>query len=80
MSVFNNKTLYEKCKRELENNLNIFQNNKTDQIFNAFCSCLHFVVDKYQPLVEIKEKNRNKWVTNRLKKFLRREKMQEQND
>ena len=68
MSVFNNKTLFEKYKRELENNLNIFQNNNTDQIFNAFCNCLHFVVDKYQPLVEIKEKkNRNQWVTNRLK-------------
>ena len=67
-SVFNNKTLFEKYKRELENNLNIFQNNNPDQTFNAFCKCLHFVVDKYQPLVEIKEKkNRHQWVTNRLK-------------
>ena len=81
MSVFNNKILFEKYKRELENNLNIFQNNNTDQNFNLFCNCLHFVVDKYQPLVEIKEKKkRNQWVTNRLKNlFSRREAMQEQN-
>ena len=46
MSVFNNKTLFEKYKRELENNLNKFQNNNTDQTFNAFCNCLEFVVDK----------------------------------
>ena len=56
MSVFNNKTLFEKYKRELKNNLQIFQNNKTDQTSNAFCNCLHFVVNNYQPLVEIKEK------------------------
>ena len=70
MSAFNNKILFEKYKRELENNLIIFQNNNTDQTFNAFCNCLHFVVDKHRPLVEIKQKkNRNQWVTNRLKKL-----------
>ena len=58
MSFFNNKTLFEKHKRELENNRHMFQNNNTDQTFNAFCNCLHFVVDKYQPLVEIKEKRK----------------------
>ena len=68
MSAFNNKILFEKYKKELENNLIIFQNNNTDQTFNAFCNCLHFAVDKHQPLVEIKQKkNRNQWVTNRLK-------------
>ena len=68
MSVFNNRTLFENYKKELENNLIIFQINNTDQTFNAFCNCLHLVVDKYQPLVEIKQKkNRRQWVTNRLK-------------
>ena len=68
MSAFNDKILFEKCKKELENNLITFQNNNTDQSFNAFCNCLHFVVDKHQPLVEIKQqKNRNQWVTSRLK-------------
>ena len=68
MSAFNNKILFEKYKKELENNLIIFQNNNTDQSFNAFCNCLHFVVDKYQPLVEIKQKkNSNQWVANRIK-------------
>ena len=68
MSAFNNKILFEKYKKELENNLIIFQNNNTNQTLNAFCNCLHFVVDKHQLLVEIKQKkNRNQWVTNRLK-------------
>ena len=68
MSPLNNKILFEKYKKELENNLIIFQNNNRDQSFNAFCNCLHFVVDKHQPLVEIKQKkNRNQWVTNRKK-------------
>ena len=80
MSAFNNKILFEKYKKELENNLIIFQNYNPDQTFNAFCNCLHFVVNKHQPLVEIKQKkNRNQCVTIRLKKFLRRETMQEQN-
>ena len=68
MSAFNNKILFEKYKKEMENNLIILQNNNTDQIFNAFCNCLHFVVNKHQSLFEIKQrKNRNQWVTNRLK-------------
>ena len=68
MSAFNNKILFEKYKKELEENLIIFQNNNTDQTFNAFCNCIHFVVDKQQPLVEIKQKKiRSQWVTNRLK-------------
>ena len=68
MSAFNNKIPFEKYKKELENNSIIFQNNNTDQSFNEFCNCLLFVVDKQQPLVEIKQKkNRNQWVTNRLK-------------
>ena len=68
MSAFNNKILFEKYKKELENNLIIFQNNNTDQFFNATCNCLHFVVDKHQPLVEIKQKKkRSQWVTNRTK-------------
>ena len=67
-SAFNNKILFEKYKKELENKLIIFQNNNTDQTFNACCNCLHFVVDKQQLLVEIKQKkNMNQWVTNRLK-------------
>ena len=75
MSAFNNKILFEKYKKELENNLIIFQNNNTDQSFNAFCNFLHFVVDKHQPLVEIKQKkNRNQWVTNRIKKSFCEEK------
>ena len=75
MSAFNNKILFEKYKKELENNLIIFQNNNTDQSFNAFCNCLYFVVDKHQPLVEIKQKkNRNQWVTNRLKNLFAKRK------
>ena len=68
ITAFNNKILYEKYKKELENNFIMFQNNNTEQTFNAFCNCLHFVVDKHHPLVEIKQKkNRNQGVTNRLK-------------
>ena len=71
MSFFSNKTLFEKInKKEMEKNLIMFQNKHTDQTFNAFCNCLHSVVDKYQPLVKIKQnKNRNQRVTNRLKMF-----------
>ena len=36
MSVFNNKILFEKYKRELENNLNIFQNNNTHELSTHF--------------------------------------------
>ena len=81
MSVFNIKTLFEKYKKELENNLNIFQNNITDQTFNAFCNCLHFVVDKYQSLVEIREKKNEEINGSQIdyKIFLRRETIQEQN-
>ena len=45
----------------------MFLNNNTDQTLDALCSCLHFVVDKYQPLVELKQNNNRKQsVTNRL--------------
>ena len=39
ITVLTNKTLFEKYKKEPVNNLIIFQNNNTDQTFNAFCNC-----------------------------------------